>query len=201
MHCNEPACASACLVGALKKTPEGAVVYNKDICLGCRYCMIACPFNVPAYEYHDAFAPQVCKCDLCHERFITDHEPPACVSICPQEVMVFGKRDDLIDLARERIALHPEKYQDHIYGINEAGGTSWLYLSEVPFEDLGFPMDLGTKPYPEYTRGFLSMVPGVLILWPALLGGFHAFMKSREKAAGQEATPSPAELGSVDPEE
>ena len=152
MHCNEPACASACLVGALTKTPEGPVTYNKDVCIGCRYCMIACPFNVPAYEYHDAFAPQVQKCNMCQERFLKTKKPPACLSICPQEVMTFGKRKDLIDIGRERITNHPGKYQDHIYGINEAGGTSWLYLSSIPFADLGFPTDLGTKAYPEYTR-------------------------------------------------
>lgn len=186
MHCNEPACAAACLVGALSKCPDGAVVYNKDVCLGCRYCMVACPFNVPAYEYHNAFSPQVRKCTLCHERFKSENKPPACVSICPQEVMVFGPRKDLLNLARERIANHPEKYQDHIYGASEAGGTSWLYLSDVPFEDLGFPTNLGTKAFPEYTRGFLSMIPGVLILWPALLSGFYAFLKNKGKSGNAE---------------
>ena len=190
MHCNEPACAAACPVGALTKTREGAVAYNQDVCLGCRYCMVACPFHVPAYEYHDAFSPQIRKCTFCLERFRQESLAPAWVSICPQEVMVFGRRDDLIRLARERILLHPEKYQDHIYGVQEAGGTSWLYLSPVPFADLGFPTDLGTKPYPEYTRGFLSMGPGVLILWPALLGGFYAYMKGRHEAPGEGPSPT-----------
>ena len=118
------------------------------------------------------------------------NKPPACISICPQEVMNFGKREDLIAIARERITNHPGKYQDHIYGINEAGGTSWLYLSSIPFADLGFPTDLGTKPYPEYTRGFLSAVPVVLLVWPALLAGIHAFTKNRNNTeAGKTADP------------
>lgn len=179
MHCDEPACASACLVGALSKSPEGPVIYNKEICLGCRYCMIACPFSIPAYEYFNPTSPQVRKCTMCYER-IRRKEVPACVKICPREAITFGKRSELIKLAREKIRNHPEKYQDHIYGVSEAGGTSWLYLSEVPFEKLGFPTDLGAKPFPEFTRGFLSMVPAVFIIWPALLGGMYAFTQSRE---------------------
>jgi formate dehydrogenase iron-sulfur subunit len=180
MHCNEPACASACLVGALTKSPEGAVVYNKDICIGCRYCMIACPFNIPAYEYFNPTSPQIRKCTMCYP-LIKQGKRPACAEICPREAITFGKRTELIKLAREKIRHHPGKYQDHIYGINEAGGTSWLYLSELPFEKLDFPTDLGTKPYAEYTRGFLSMVPAVFIIWPALLAGLYAFSRSRPK--------------------
>ncbi|MBI4659825.1 MAG: 4Fe-4S dicluster domain-containing protein [Verrucomicrobia bacterium] len=180
MHCEEPACASACLVGALSKSPEGAVIYNKNICLGCRYCMIACPFNIPAYEYFNPTSPQVRKCTLCHER-ISRQETPACAKICPNEAITFGKKSELIDLAREKIRNHPGKYQNHLYGVSEAGGTSWLYLSELPFERLGFPADLGTKPFPEFTRGFLSMVPAVFVIWPALLGGLYAFTQSRKR--------------------
>ena len=180
MHCNEPACASACLVGALTKSPEGAVIYNKDICIGCRYCMIACPFDIPAYEYFNPTSPQVRKCTMCYSR-IEQGEKPACAEICPREAITFGKRDELIKLAREKIRNHPGRYQDHIYGVSEAGGTSWLYLSEVPFEQLDFRTDLGTKPFSEYTRGFLSMVPAVFVIWPALLAGLYAFTRSRSQ--------------------
>lgn len=180
MHCNEPACAAACLVGAFRKSPEGAVTYNKDVCLGCRYCMIACPFSIPAYEYHNPTSPLVRKCTLCFER-ITRGNRPACAGICPREAITFGRREDLIKAARNKIRLHPDKYQNHIYGIAEAGGTSWLYLSEVPFEKLGFPMGLGTRPYADYTRGFLSAVPVVFAVWPALLGGFHLFSRNRQE--------------------
>jgi Fe-S-cluster-containing dehydrogenase component len=173
-HCNEPACASACLVKAYTKTPEGPVVYNPDICLGCRYCMLACPFSVPAYEYHNPTSPRIRKCTMCYDR-IKQGGIPACVEACPVETIVFGKRRDLIEIARERIRKEPDKYVDHIYGENEVGGTSWLYLSPVKFERVGFKTDLGNTPYPELTRGFLSAVPLVLVLWPALLGGFSLF--------------------------
>lgn len=178
MHCEEPACASACLVGALTKSEEGAVVYNKDVCLGCRYCMIACPFGIPAYEYHNPTSPQIRKCTLCFEK-VQKGGVPACAAICPNEAITFGKRSDLIQLAREKIMKHPGTYQDHIYGLTEAGGTTWLYISRVPFAMIGFPTGLGTKPYADYTRGFLSAVPVVFVAWPALLGGFHLFSRSR----------------------
>jgi Fe-S-cluster-containing dehydrogenase component len=180
MHCEEPACASACLVSALTKTKEGAVRYNADLCIGCRYCMIACPFSIPAFEYHNAASPKVMKCTLCFDR-IKSGQIPACASICPNEAITFGKRSELIQLAREKILKNPGKYQDHIYGLTEAGGTSWLYLSKVPFDKLGFPMDLGTKPFADYTRGFLSAVPVVFVVWPALLGGFYLFTKSQQE--------------------
>ncbi|MBM3880772.1 MAG: 4Fe-4S dicluster domain-containing protein [Verrucomicrobia bacterium] len=191
MHCNEPACAAACLVGAFTKSREGAVLYNQDICLGCRYCMIACPFNIPAYEYHNPASPKVRKCNFCHAR-LQRGDLPACASICPREALTFGKRSDLIKLAGEIMRKHPGKYQDHVYGITEAGGTSWLYLSELPFAALGFPMNLGTKPFADYTRGFLSAVPVVFVAWPALLGGFHLFSKSRSAPPANDPT-SPAE--------
>lgn len=180
-HCDEPACASACLVAALKKTPEGAVVYNKDICIGCRYCMTACPFYVPTYEYHKPFTPQIRKCTLCYERISKNGESPACAKICPTQALTFGRRSELIKLAREKIRSKPGKYVDHIYGEREVGGTSWLYISEIPFDKLGFSMDVGTRPYPELTRGFLTMVPAVLVIWPVLLGGFYMFTKHREQ--------------------
>lgn len=185
-HCQEPACASACLVGAFKKTPEGAVKYNKDVCIGCRYCMVACPFNIPAYEYYNAFTPEVRKCTLCLPR-LQNGEVPACASICPREAITFGKRSQLIRIARERILKHPERYIDHIYGEHEVGGTGWMYLSKVPFEQTAFRTDLGTTPYLQFTKGFLGAVPLVLVLWPALLGGCYAFTRHRERQAKAEA--------------
>ncbi|MFH1337039.1 MAG: sulfate respiration complex iron-sulfur protein HmcB [Candidatus Zixiibacteriota bacterium] len=187
-HCDEPACASACLVKAFTKTREGAVTYNKGVCVGCRYCMTACPFNVPAYEYNEPFSPEVKKCTMCYDTRISKGDIPACVEACPMEAMTFGKRSDLIKLARKRIIENPDKYIDYIYGEHEVGGTSWLYISGVPFEQIGFPMDLGTKPYPELTRGFLSMVPAVLVIWPALLGGFYMFTQHREQMGVDEET-------------
>ncbi|OGF56245.1 MAG: hypothetical protein A2Z21_02930 [Candidatus Fraserbacteria bacterium RBG_16_55_9] len=179
MHCDEPACVSACLVGALKKTPEGPVIYNADVCIGCRYCIISCPFYIPAYEYSNAFEPKVQKCFMCHDTRILKGEVPACATECPVEALTFGKRRDLLVLARSRIMENPDRYVDHIYGEREVGGTSWLYISGVPFEQLGFPGNLGTTPYPMLTREFLSFVPLVLVVWPALLGGFYLMTKRR----------------------
>jgi len=190
MHCNEPACASACLAAAFTKTPEGAVIYNKDVCIGCRYCMMACPFNIPAYEYFSAFTPKVRKCTMCFDIRVKEDRIPACVEACPMEIMTFGKRSELIKLAKQKIWTHPDKYVDHIYGEHEVGGTSWLYLAEVPFEHIGFRTDLGTKAYPELTKGPLGIVPLVFALWPALLIGFHVFSKHRDKDTGTEITDS-----------
>jgi len=145
LHCNEPACASACLVGALSKNDNGAVTYDAWKCMGCRYCMIACPFQIPNYEYDNALTPQVRKCSFCFERIAKEGGLPACVKICPRECLTFGRRAELLQIAHRRIAEHRGEYVDHVYGETEAGGTAWLYLSAVPFEKLGF-MSLGPTP-------------------------------------------------------
>jgi len=179
-HCNEPACASACLVGAIKKTAEGSVLYDESVCIGCRYCIAACPFSIPAYDYYSPIKPKLVKCTMCYTRISTGRVP-ACVEACSEEAHTFGKRKALIKLARERIVKNPDKYVDHIYGEHEVGGTSWMYISGVPFEQVGFPADLATVPYLTFTKGFLGAVPLVLTLWPALLGGIYIFTKSREQ--------------------
>ena len=186
-HCSEPACVSACLVGALKKSPEGPVTYNEDVCVGCRYCMTACPFYIPAFEYYDASRPAIQKCFMCSHR-ISQGKVPACATECPVEAITFGKRSDLLKIARDRIRAHPEKYIEHIYGEKEAGGTDWLNISGVPFNELGFPNDLGTKPYPELTREFLSAVPVALVVWPAVLGGLYLFSKQRRQTSDDKKT-------------
>ncbi len=187
-HCDEPACASACLVSAFRKTPEGPVVYNKNICIGCRYCMTACPFYVPAYEYDNPFSPGVTKCTMCYDTKTSKGRIPACMEACPLQVMTFGKRSELIQLARKKIMDQPDRYINHIYGEHEVGGTSWLYISGVPFEKLGFPTDLGTKPYPELTRGFLSMISAVLVIGPVLLGGLYMSTRHRGEVDADEET-------------
>ena len=183
MHCEEPACVSACLVGALKKTPEGAVIYNENLCMGCRYCMNACPFNVLSFEFDDPFHPAIQKCILCYSRIIKSGGVPACASACPVQANIFGKRSDLLQIARTRINNTPDRYVNQIYGENEAGGTGWLYLSAVPSEKIGSPTNLGTQPYPEFTRDWLLGVPVVLIGWPALLVGLNELSKRRERLA------------------
>jgi formate dehydrogenase iron-sulfur subunit len=181
-HCLEPACASACFVKAFTKTKQGSVVYDASVCVGCRYCMIACPFEIPTYEYDKALTPRIRKCTMCHPRVI-EGKLPGCVEICPNEALSFGKRKDLIKIARERIRKYPDRYVDHIYGEHEMGGTSWLYLSGVPFKELGMREDLGVTPAPELTAGALSVVPMVAGLWPVLLTGLYAVSKRKEKIA------------------
>jgi Fe-S-cluster-containing dehydrogenase component len=181
MHCDEPACASACPVKAFRKTPEGAVIYNEHVCIGCRYCMVACPFEIPAYEYDRALEPRVRKCTLCWATRVREGRQPACVEACPKEVMIFGKRSELLVLAHQRIMSQPGRYVDHIYGEHEAGGTSWLYLSSVPYEHTGLPVDLAAAPYPELTRTYLSAAPLVMTLWPAFFAGLYVFSKRREE--------------------
>lgn len=139
LHCVDPACVSACLVGAMRKEPGGPVTYDPSKCMGCRYCMVACPFEIPTYEYDHVLTPQVRKCTFC----VGANAPlspsvPACVKACPKECLLYGRRSELLKRAHERIAQHPDEYVDHVYGEHEAGGTSWLYLSPVPFEQVGF---------------------------------------------------------------
>jgi formate dehydrogenase iron-sulfur subunit len=184
-HCLEPACASACFVRAFKKTPQGAVTYDASVCVGCRYCMIACPFYVPAYEYDEPLTPRVMKCTMCHPR-ILEGKLPGCVEACPKEALSFGKREDLIQLGRQRIRRLPDRYVDHIYGEHEMGGTSWLYLSGVPFEKLGMREDLGVTAAPNLTSGALASVPIIAGLWPVLLTGIYAVSKRKDKIAAEE---------------
>lgn len=189
MHCNDAACVSACIVGALTKDQKtGAVIYDPWKCIGCRYCMAACPFQIPAYEYHNALAPQVRKCTFCFERISTDGKVPACVSICPVEALTFGKREDLIKLARERIAIEPDRYIDHIYGEHELGGTSWMYLSGKPMEEMDMKK-FKDRPIPSYTEPlqhaiFKNFVPPVSLF--AFLGGIMWLFKNKEEANVEE---------------
>lgn len=151
MHCIDPACASACIVGALRKDARGPVTYDAWKCIGCRYCMVACPFQIPAYEYSDALAPRVRKCTFCFERTIEQGKRPACVEACPNESLTFAKRGELLELAHQKIASKPERYTDHVYGEKEAGGTSWLYLAKIDFTKLDLPA-LGERPMPALTE-------------------------------------------------
>lgn len=167
MHCVEPACAAACLTRALYKTPEGPVIWRENKCMGCRFCMVSCPFDTPKFEYFKA-VPKIQKCKLCFER-VAKGGKPACVENCGGDALTFGKRGELLELARQRIYQNPGQYVSHIYGEHEAGGTSWLYISPVPFEQLGFRTDLGATSYPERTRDFLTAVPLVLTTFPAML--------------------------------
>ena len=138
MHCLLPSCVSACIVGALTKSSDGAVVYNPAICMGCRYCQVACPFEVPAYEFNVALKPRVRKCEFCTDRSKGTGANPACAAACPTEALVFAKRAELMAMARERLKKRPDRYVNHIYGEKEVGGTSWIYLTGRPVEQIGF---------------------------------------------------------------
>jgi formate dehydrogenase iron-sulfur subunit len=206
MHCDDPACASACPVTAMHKTAEGPVVYDADKCIGCRYCMWACPFGVPTAEW-DSLAPKISKCTMCHERctggspaerngvaltadeqkgLAARYATPACVKACPSDALVYGERGELLELARARIQASPGKYVDHIYGEKEAGGTAMLYLSAVPFEQLGFPA-VGTESYPARSTVALGAVPPAVIAVGAGLGAAYAVSKRRAAVAKEEA--------------
>jgi Fe-S-cluster-containing dehydrogenase component len=149
MHCVDPACVSACMLGALQKREFGVVTYNVDYCIGCRYCEIACPYNVPKFEFAKA-VPQIVKCEMCKERLAKGQEP-ACTDVCPRNAVIFGRRTELLNEAKRRIAASPGRYVPKVYGEADGGGTQVLYLSHVPFEKLGLPA-LGDEPAPQLAR-------------------------------------------------
>lgn len=176
MHCNEPACTAACLTQAMYKTKEGPVIWRGDKCMGCRYCMVSCPFDIPKFEYHSS-NPKIEKCNMCYSRLM-EGKKPACVENCPAEALVFGTRRELIKEARKRIADNPGQYIDSIYGENEAGGTGFLYLAGIPFNELGFNTSIQTESYPGLSKGFLYSVPTIFVLWPAMLLGIREATKN-----------------------
>jgi len=185
MHCNEPCCASVCFVKAFEKTPEGPVLYDPDVCVGCRYCVFACPYNALAYEYDDPLEPRVVRCTMCYPR-IKEGKNPACADACPTGAIRYGRREDLIEVARERMRKNPGRYIQHIFGEHEYGGTSWLTIAGVEFSKLGLPEGLSREPLPNLTTSFLSLAPLAAAIFPALLGGFYAFTKRREERAEEE---------------
>ena len=184
MHCLEPACASVCPVGALQKTALGPVTYDADKCMGCRYCMLACPFQVPTYEWN-ARLPKVRKCDMCFERQ-SSGKPTACAEACPTGATICGERDALIADARKRFAEKPGEYYEKIYGLKEAGGTSTLILSAVPFEQLGLRLNLPDQPLPSFTWQVLSKIPDFVYAGSVLLGGIWWITNRRDEVSRKE---------------
>jgi formate dehydrogenase iron-sulfur subunit len=161
MHCLDPACVSACPVAALHKTPRGSVVYDAARCIGCRYCMVACPFNVPRYEWREGLTPRVGKCDFCDDR-VADGKVTACASACPTGALKFGKRGDVIQEARARMKAESKRYVT-IYGDKVVGGTAWIYLSDAPMKKLGFRDDLPDFALPSLTWKALAKIPVVVV--------------------------------------
>lgn len=182
MHCNEPACASVCPVGAFKKTKEGPVTYDAGRCIGCRFCMVACPFGVPKYQWSKAL-PLVKKCTGCYSR-IKEGFKPACATTCPSAI-TYGERGEMLKEANRRIESRPEKYLKKIYGAEEAGGTSVLYLTGVPLEELGMKQ-VTTKPLPSYTWQALRFVPGIFLTVGGSLSLLSWFTNRKERVQKEE---------------
>ncbi len=181
MHCDHPACMSACIVGAFTKEENGSVIWDTGKCIGCRYCMVACPFQIPTFDYLTAIEPEIRKCDFCYNR-TKEGKLPACVDICPVEALTYGKRSDLIKIAKDRIKRHPDRYEPELFGEKTVGGTAWMYLSAKKAEELDFPK-LENVPAPGVSEAiqhgiFSYFVPPVAYF--ALLGGIMWISKRKD---------------------
>jgi formate dehydrogenase iron-sulfur subunit len=186
-HCLDPGCAAACPVGALKVTDVGAVAYDPAICMGCRYCMMACPFVMTRYEWESPI-PRVRKCILCYDEIQAGRmDQPACTKECPTEATIFGERDALLAEARRRIAAEPGKYIDHIWGEHEVGGTSVLYISDVNLSSAGWPARLTDRAVPELATNVLSTVPATFLTVGVAMAGIHWIVKRRQMLAAENA--------------
>jgi formate dehydrogenase iron-sulfur subunit len=183
MHCEHPGCAAACPVGALQKTSEGPVVYDDNKCIGCRYCMIGCPFGIPTYQW-DKPVPFIRKCTFCSD-WLSEGKEPACVQACAKRTgsLTLGEREEQLAKARKIIADSPDKYVNHIYGEKEAGGTSWLFISSfsLPFEKWGLPTFGSTDPVAVNVDRAMVAIPPVLIGVAAVMAGVYWVIQRREK--------------------
>ena len=202
-HCNDPACMAACFTKCYTKLPDGAVYYDGSQCVGCRYCMVACPFYVPGFQYDLAWDPLIQKCTFCEDTRLKKHQLPACVEACPVDALTFGRRSDLIKIARQRLNENPGQYVNYVYGETDAGGTAWMVLAPAagadpgPVDDievtgrqlkqLGLDTELGNQPMAEFTYGALGAVPMIVAFWPVLFGGAYAITKRREAMHKAEA--------------
>ncbi len=184
MHCSDPACVAACTVGALQRTAGGPVVADTGKCIGCRYCQYACPFGVPQFEWQKALGV-VRKCTSCADR-LAQGQAPACTTACPSGALKFGQRQDLLQQAHARLQAHPESYVNHVYGEYEVGGTSRLYISDVPFAQLGLPA-LDTLPAPHYAEQVMARTPAVAVSVAAACTGIYSFLRWRQKDAAKPA--------------
>ncbi len=182
-HCDEPACVSACPVAALTKTPEGAIVYDAHKCMGCRYCMMACPYGIPRYDW-DKQVPYVRKCILCYPRLLKGQQP-ACTEACPTGATIFGDRGELLKIAHRRIVDNPGKYFDKVFGEFEVGGTSVMYISDTDLSFLTYGQPLGPDPIPERTKIAMNAVPFAFIGMGAAMGALNWVIGRRIKIANE----------------
>ena len=198
MHCDEPDCLSACPVGAYSQRRDGPVLYDHNKCIGCRYCMNACPFGVPHFDFNKGLIDGafIDKCTMCPQRIDIGLEP-ACIATCPTDALMFGERTDLLKIAHDRIAAHPDRYVNHVYGETENGGTSYLIISHVPFAKLGLP-DLGSTPVRDVSEAAMEVTIPFALTWGAVLTGItvgvHQFNKRKEQLAEAEAKAKSEEL-------
>lgn len=184
MHCQSPTCVSVCPVGAFTKTELGPVLYDADKCIGCRYCMQACPHRIPRYEWSST-NPRVRKCVMCHEK-LAKGEATACSEACPAGATITGDRDELIAEAKKRLKENPQNYYQHIYGLDEAGGTNVLMLSSVPFEQLGFATNLPKEALPNYTARVLEKIPAIVGVGGVFLSSMYWLTKRKNEIAKEE---------------
>lgn len=182
MHCLEPSCVSACLVGGITKTADGPVVYDPDKCIGCRYCMLACPFHVPRYEW-DRTEPYMVKCGMCAAK-VEKGGMPACVEACPEDAIVFGPRDVLLAEAHRRIDARTRGYLPRVWGEHEFGGTSILYISDVDMAALGWPSER-TEPIPSLTEPLIRKTPIIGAAVACGLLGINWVIARRVKLASE----------------
>jgi Fe-S-cluster-containing dehydrogenase component len=183
MHCVHPACASVCMMKALHKGEHGVVEYDIDKCVGCRYCQIACPFNVPKFEWASV-TPRIVKCELCRHR-AKDGKGPACAEVCPRDAVTSGKRGALLAEARRRMAERPDAYHPTVYGETDAGGTNVLYLSPVAFQTVGLP-ELGTEPAPALSEAVQGGIYQGFVAPVVLLGALSVVTWKNARAARKE---------------
>jgi len=198
-HCNEPACASACIVGALEKQKNGPVTYDSRKCMGCRYCMMACPFGIPRYEW-ESTAPKIRKCILCYPR-LQEGKQPACTEACPYGATIFGTRAEMLAEARRRIKENPGRYYPAdnpvIYGEHEVGGTSVLYLSNISLDFMSWGPKLGKEPLPALTWAALSKVPPVVLGVAGLMTGVYWVIGRRMQLEAEQHAARAAESGAA----
>jgi len=182
MHCADPACVSACIVGGITKSKEGPVIYDCDKCIGCRYCMLACPFHIPRYEWNDT-KPFMKKCDMCYDR-IKENKLPACVEACPQKALIFGDRNKLLKHAHSLMKNNHGKYLNHIWGQKEYGGTSILFISDIDLTKLGWP-NKQTVPVPEHTEPLIKETPVIGLTVGGFLVGLNWIIKRRNELTAE----------------
>jgi formate dehydrogenase iron-sulfur subunit len=191
-HCQQPACVSACIVGALQKTPEGPVIYDSSKCIGCRYCIMSCPYGIPRYDWESS-TPYVRKCTLCYAR-IRDGRIPACVEACPEKATIFGTRDELIREAHRRIKENPDRYLQAVIGETEAGGTSVIYISDISLGFLSYSSTMGNQPLPALTWSALSKVPPLILGMGGLMTGIYWIVERRMKLSAGAADRGPSKM-------